>query len=103
MWSSSSRSPIARRTSPGSTSTRSTTRRRRSRTRSLLRPVPSSVERVVGADAQFLGVVAERAEAHLEHLGGLGLHAAGAVESLLHELGANAVEVGLEIEPLLGK
>ena len=32
------------------------------------------------ADVELLGVVAERAEAHSEHFGGPGLHAAGAFE-----------------------
>src|SRR6185295_20050195 len=50
--------------------------------------------------AGFLRVVAERAEAHAEELGGLGLHAARALERLDHQLGADVLEVRLEVEAL---
>ncbi len=47
-----------------------------------------------GGEAELLGVVAEGAEAGFEQLGGQGLHAAGALEGLLHEAGAGSSRGG---------
>src|ERR1700724_2009301 len=67
------------------------------------RAIVNSSLPVAGPEAGFLGVVAEAAEAHLQQLGGLGLDAAGAVEGLHHELGADVLEMGFQVEPVLGQ
>ena len=55
---------------------------------------------VAVAKLVFLGVVAERAEAHSEHLGGLHLHAAGALEGERQVVTIERLAAGFQVESL---
>src|SRR5450759_3351082 len=89
-------------------SLRQTTKRRQCeesrRTDNYWRSGPTeNVSVLSSAEVVFLHVIAERAEAHTQELGGLHLHAPGALERLREVAALDLFDVRFEVHPAFGQ